>query len=646
MPVGPASERYTLDYPMLKPSTRHNSKREIDGQGGSRKTMQTGGGDGARGVGEETLFEAEARKREARLRSFGGLASTGMGGGLDGGGKGGKKRKGRRRKGGAGDATSFFQAQAGGASGGLGGDGNGGEGGSGAGTGMGGKAGKKSIFDLEEPEEVGAAGEEGGESVGGGEGKGKRRRRKRREGPTGELAFSQPKIKVEGNEPEMAMSAAHAASKQHNDVAEPVVEVEEGGEVAAPVTPRRRKKGKSKRGKSQAGDGGRGAGGEGAAAQEVVANPSYGMELEISSSEGDEDDVGENGFGFGGDGYNLDESDEDSEAGIPTSPPPASLPGASDAGPSSGGAGPSASGMGEGGEEGAEVEGGEGGGPELRVADLLDWTDVRGFLQRPVPPGVIFKCKVYRDRSGTARFFPKFYVYLEMDDGTPERFLMAARKRKKSKAPNYLISTSRENLGRDSETYLGKLRSNFTGTELVLYDDGESPDKDEVNDEDIRAELAAIAFLKNISGRKGPRQMRVLLPLVVPGQTAPGKWVALTKEASLLARYKREDTFDMIVAQNRAPVYNEALGAFTLNFSKRVRRASVKNFQIIYSPEGSQVEGVSVEDGAEGAEQPIILQFGRGADDNSFIMDFQWPLSPLQAFGIALSSCERKLGLE
>ncbi len=64
-----------------------------------------------------------------------------------------------------------------------------------------------------------------------------------------------------------------------------------------------------------------------------------------------------------------------------------------------------------------------------------------------------------------------------------------------------------------------------------------------------------------------------------------------------------------------------------LDFNKRVTRESVKNFQIIDDKDN------------------LILQFGRGGD-NAFIMDFKYPLSPIQAFGICLTSVERKFGCQ
>jgi hypothetical protein len=45
------------------------------------------------------------------------------------------------------------------------------------------------------------------------------------------------------------------------------------------------------------------------------------------------------------------------------------------------------------------------------------------------------------------------------------------------------------------------------------------------------------------------------------------------------------------------------------------------------------------------SEEVVIMQFGR-VGDNDFTCDFQYPLSPLQAFGIALSSFDYKIACE
>ena len=76
------------------------------------------------------------------------------------------------------------------------------------------------------------------------------------------------------------------------------------------------------------------------------------------------------------------------------------------------------------------------------------------------------------------------------------------------------------------------------------------------------------------------------------------------------------------------PDWNSSSQTYNLNFNGRVTQASVKNFQLIDSRDGR-----------------VVMQFGRIGKD-LFTLDYSYPLCPLQAFGIALSSFERKFACE
>ena len=74
-----------------------------------------------------------------------------------------------------------------------------------------------------------------------------------------------------------------------------------------------------------------------------------------------------------------------------------------------------------------------------------------------------------RNKNGLGKkMYPVYQLY--MKDG--DKFLMAAKKRPKQKTSNYLISASAEALDRDSEHFLGKLRSNFVGTGACVCERG------------------------------------------------------------------------------------------------------------------------------------------------------------------------------
>lgn len=138
-----------------------------------------------------------------------------------------------------------------------------------------------------------------------------------------------------------------------------------------------------------------------------------------------------------------------------------------------------------------------------------------------------------------------------LDDGNV--FLLAARKRKKSTSSAYVISSSKDadDLTRKSSSYIGKLRSNFVGTEFSISSRPSSSNsavtaaannslvatasspmtrqyrstggssrssratEDEVGSSagnDCMQEVGAIQFAFNVLGTRGPRQMTVGVP--------------------------------------------------------------------------------------------------------------------------------------
>jgi tubby-related protein 1 len=100
-------------------------------------------------------------------------------------------------------------------------------------------------------------------------------------------------------------------------------------------------------------------------------------------------------------------------------------------------------------------------------------------------------------------------------------FLLAGRKRKRSKTSNYLISTDPTDLSRGGEAFVGKLRSNLLGTQFTIYDNGYSQLKDDKREDrrpNPRQELAAVIYDTNVLGFKGPRKMTVIIPGMTPDQ--------------------------------------------------------------------------------------------------------------------------------
>ncbi|KAL7483986.1 hypothetical protein ACHAW6_009639 [Cyclotella cf. meneghiniana] len=172
-------------------------------------------------------------------------------------------------------------------------------------------------------------------------------------------------------------------------------------------------------------------------------------------------------------------------------------------------------------------------------------------------------------------------------------------------------------------------------------------------------ECGAITYTANLLGNR-PRIMDVCVPIVMEDGSRCHAWrkVAdidaddgdVNSNNRMLTRFKaiqheREqadaeslddgeettpheiDDHGLMILQNRPPWWNVEIGAFVLNFGGRVSVASVKNFQLCERANQDQ----------------IMLQFGRIQGRHSFTMDFQYPLTPMQAFAIAISSLQSKI---
>ncbi|XP_075859526.1 tubby-related protein 1 [Microcebus murinus] len=251
----------------------------------------------------------------------------------------------------------------------------------------------------------------------------------------------------------------------------------------------------------------------------------------------------------------------------------------------------------------------------------------REFVLRPAPQGRTVRCRLTRDKKGMDRgMYPSYFLHL---DAEKKVFLLAGRKRKRSKTANYLISSDPTNLSRGGENFVGKLRSNLLGNRFTVFDNGQNPQRGGGSDVgSLRQELAAVIYETNVLGFRGPRRMTV----IIPGMSADNERVPIRpRNASdgLLVRWQNKTLESLIELHNKPPVWNEDSGSYTLNFQGRVTQASVKNFQIVHADDPDY----------------IVLQFGRVAED-VFTLDYRYPLCALQAFAIALSSFDGKLACE
>ncbi|CAH1758540.1 6868_t:CDS:2 [Entrophospora sp. SA101] len=262
--------------------------------------------------------------------------------------------------------------------------------------------------------------------------------------------------------------------------------------------------------------------------------------------------------------------------------------------------------------------------------DQMSEQEINNLIMSPVPQGQKVLCKITRKRDKFGKFYPLYELFIEERDNNGEQirtFLMSARKKKKSKSSHYIITTEKLTSSSTPKTIVGRVRSNFLGTAFVIYSHGKNPFKHEPDSTDLplREELGSDP---NILGFKGPRKMTILLiGMMISGERP--EFRPKEESETLIGKFRNGDKRDILVLHNKSPQWNEDTRSYVLNFSGRVTLASVKNFQIVHDNDLDY----------------IIMQFGRVSED-SFTMDFMYPMCPIQAFAIALTSFDAKLACE
>eukprot|EP00978_Attheya_sp_CCMP212_P010301 scaffold24846_cov33-Attheya_sp.AAC.2 len=160
-------------------------------------------------------------------------------------------------------------------------------------------------------------------------------------------------------------------------------------------------------------------------------------------------------------------------------------------------------------------------------------------------------------------------------------------------------------------------------------------------------EMGGITYTANLLGNC-PRIMDVYVPRVSEENVSGVEWRQFCETLyddnvtnnSMLSRFKQlqqrlenpdgvndeDGDYGLLALKNRPPWWNIELGAFVLNFGGRLTVASVKNFQLCERND----------------QDHIMLQFGHIHGRHSFTMDFQYPLTAVQAFAFAISSLQSK----
>ncbi|XP_050268567.1 tubby-like F-box protein 8 [Quercus robur] len=308
------------------------------------------------------------------------------------------------------------------------------------------------------------------------------------------------------------------------------------------------------------------------------------------------------------------------------------------------------------------------------------------------------QCFIKRDKSNlTYHLFLCLSPALLVENG---KFLLSAKRTRRTTCTEYVISMDADNISRSSCTYIGKLRSNFLGTKFIIYDTQPPYNNAQLSPPGRSRRfyskkvspkvptgsynIAQVSYELNVLGTRGPRRMHcamhsIPVSSVEPGGCVPGqpellprsledsfRSISFSKSIDNSTEFSSSRFSDIIgprdedeegkerplVLRNKAPRWHEQLQCWCLNFRGRVTVASVKNFQLIAAIQPAPAAAAAAAAGTPMPSQPtqsdhdkIILQFGKVGKD-MFTMDYRYPLSAFQAFAICLSSFDTKLACE
>ncbi|XP_010539730.1 PREDICTED: tubby-like F-box protein 1 [Tarenaya hassleriana] len=334
--------------------------------------------------------------------------------------------------------------------------------------------------------------------------------------------------------------------------------------------------------------------------------------------------------------------------------------------------------------------------------EIVPSPELSGKITFPVSlkqPGLrdgTMQCFIKRDKSNlTYHLYLCLSPALLVENG---KFLLSAKRMRRTTYTEYVISMHADSISRSSNTYIGKIRSNFLGTKFIIYDTQPPYNHSQVQPPGRSRRfyskkvspkvpsgsynIAQVSYELNVLGTRGPRRMHCAMHSIpasslAPGGTVPGqpeilprclgesfRSVVSTSSAKITSDFSTEfssarfsdilgprggdedegdgkERFSPLVLKNKPPRWHEQLQCWCLNFRGRVTVASVKNFQLIAA---NQPPGSAGQTG-QSDQDKIILQFGKIGKD-MFTMDFRYPLSAFQAFAICLSSFDTKLACE
>ncbi|CAN6332926.1 unnamed protein product [Urochloa humidicola] len=236
-------------------------------------------------------------------------------------------------------------------------------------------------------------------------------------------------------------------------------------------------------------------------------------------------------------------------------------------------------------------------------------------LKQPGHRDGMIQCFIKRDKSKST-----YHLYLCLSTAVLTengKFLLSAKRNRKTTCTEYVISMDADNISRSSSTYIGKLRSNFLGTKFMIYDT-QPPYNGAVvphagrtsrrfNSKKVSPKvptgsynIAQVTYELNVLGTRGPRRMHCVMHSIPASAVEPGGIVPGQPE-QILPR-ALEESFRSTTSFSKSSIMDQSM-----DFNSSRNFSSVRDFS---SARFSDITGGAIVGDEEGQnkERPLVLR--------------------------------------
>lgn len=256
------------------------------------------------------------------------------------------------------------------------------------------------------------------------------------------------------------------------------------------------------------------------------------------------------------------------------------------------------------GTEGKEIHKDDKQNESILTKYLMNSRNTRNFLLNSIPYGATKMYCTFRMKNGVYQLF--------REGKDRDQFLLAGKKSStlaNITGSSIVLSCSADFISLKHESCVGKLTGNFVGSEYNLNASNYGTKKAK------QRKLVKVEYQSTIM-QGVPREITVHVPF---DELADGKGCELSPR-----KHKKMDEQWMLFKSKR-PNWSEEIDSYCLDFGGRVVEADVANFLLV-----------------ENENDVPVMSFGR-VDEENFSCDFEYPISPVAAFAIAITAVNPKL---